>query len=145
MVPAETFCDIHVIEQVPGEQWFLAAYYSQGLKVVDWFVDAQGRVEFRETSSFTLPNANTWAVEDFKIVDNPDGTRTYFLATNDIHRGIDIASWTGRPNPVGAQAPAPSVRTSAVNLSLVGLAILLLPAAALYGRRRRLSPSQAVG
>lgn len=145
VVPAETFCDIHVIEQVPGEQRFLAAYYSQGLKVVDWFVDAQGHVEFRETSSFTLPNANTWAVEDFKIIDNPDGTRTYFLATNDIHRGIDIASWTGRPNPVGAQAPAPSVRTSAVNLSLVGMAILLLPAAALYGRRRRLSPSQAAG
>lgn len=145
VVPAGTFCDIHVIEQVPGEQRFLAAYYSQGIKVVDWFVDAQGRVQFRETSSFTLPNANTWAVEDFKIVDNPNGTRTYFLATDDIHRGIDIASWTGRPNPIGAPAPAPSVRTSAVNVSLVGLAILLLPAAALYGRRRRSSPMPETG
>jgi hypothetical protein len=94
VVPAETFCDIHVIELVPGEQRFIAAYYSQGIKIVDYFVDAQGHVEFRERSSFTLPNANTWAAQDFKIVSNPDGTQTYFLAADDIHRGIDIVSWT---------------------------------------------------
>jgi hypothetical protein len=99
VVPAETFCDIHVIEQVPGEQRLIVAYYSQGTKIVDYFVDAQGHVQFRETSSFTLPNANTWAAEDFKIVNNPDGTRTYFIAADDIHRGIDIMSWTGEPNP----------------------------------------------
>jgi hypothetical protein len=137
VVPAETFCDIHVIEQVPGEQRFIAAYYSQGLKIVDWFVDAQGHVQFHERSSFTLPNANTWAAEDFEIVDNPDGTRTYFIAADDIHRGIDILSWTGRPNPVGAPAPASASSTTTMNLGLLGLAALLLPAAAVYGRRRR--------
>jgi hypothetical protein len=143
VVPAETFCDIHVIEQVPGEQRFIAAYYTQGTKIVDYFVDAQGHVEFRETSSFTLPRANTWAAEDFKIVDNADGTRTYFIAADDIHRGIDVVRWTGRPNPVGAQAPPRSSRTSAVNLSLLGAAALLLPAAAAVGRRRRRSPEPA--
>ena len=136
VVPAETFCDVHVIEQVPGEQRFIAAYYSQGVKIVDYFVDAQGHVQFRETSSFTLPNANTWAAEDFKIVDNPDGTRTYSIAADDIHRGIDILSWTGRPNPIGAQAPAGASSTRTMNLGLLGLAVLLLPAAAAFGRRR---------
>jgi hypothetical protein len=138
VVPAETFCDIHVIEHVPNEQRLIVAYYSQGTKIVDYFVDDAGHVEFRETSSFTLPNANTWAAEDFKIVDNADGTRTYFLAADDIHRGIDIISWTGTPNPIGAPAPAGSSDGSATNLGLLGAA-LLLPAAALVGRRRRRS------
>jgi hypothetical protein len=136
VVPAETFCDIHVLEHVPGEQRLISAYYTQGIKIVDYFVDAQGHLQFRETSSFTLPNANTWAAEDFKIVDNPDGTRTYFMAADDIHRGIDIVSWTGRPNPIGAQAPASGSSTAAMNLGLLGLAVLVLPAAAILGRRR---------
>ena len=42
VVPAETFCDIHVIEQIPGEQRFVAAYYTQGIKIVDYFVDGAG-------------------------------------------------------------------------------------------------------
>ncbi|MGH2590478.1 MAG: hypothetical protein ACRDGW_06750 [Actinomycetota bacterium] len=136
VVPAETFCDIHVIEHVPGEQRFIAAYYTQGIKIVDYFVDGSGNIQFRETSSFTLPNANTWAAEDFKIVDNPDGTRTYFMAADDIHRGIDVLSWTGTPNPTGAQAPAASSGATATNLSLLGVAGILLPIAALVGRRR---------
>ena len=137
VVPAETFCDIHVIEQVPGEQRFIAAYYSQGIKIVDYFIDAQGHVEFRETSSFTLPNANTWAAEDFKIVDNADGTRTYFIAADDIHRGIDVLSWTGPTNPTGAQAPVASSATKTMNVGLLGAAALLLPAAMALGVRRR--------
>ena len=137
VVPAETFCDIHVIEQVPGEQRFIAAYYSQGIKIVDYFIDANGHVQFKETSSFTLPNANTWAAEDFKIVDNADGTRTYFIAADDIHRGIDVVSWRGKPNPVGATAPPGSAGTALMNFGLLGAAALLLPAAAAFGRRFR--------
>jgi hypothetical protein len=143
VVPAETFCDIHVIEQVPGEQRFIAAYYSQGIKVVDYFVDAQGHVQFRETSSFTLPDANTWAAEHFKIVDNPDGTRTYFIVANDIHRGIDVVSWRGQPNPVGSPAPASSSASTAVNMGLLVTSALLLPAAAVFGNRRRRQRSRA--
>jgi hypothetical protein len=140
VVPAETFCDIHVIEHVPGEQRFIAAYYSQGIKIVDYFIDAQGHVQYRETSSFTLPNANTWAAEDFKIVNNADGTRTYFIAADDIHRGIDVLSWTGAPNPVGAQAPPGSSGTMVMNFGLLGAAAVLLPAAAAFGLRRRRAP-----
>jgi hypothetical protein len=142
VVPAGTFCDIHVIEHVPGEQRLIVAYYSQGIKIVDYFVDRQGHVQFRETSSFTLPNANTWAAEDFKIVKNSNGTRTYFLAADDIHRGIDIVSWTGKPNPIGAQAPSGSSGTTAMNVGLFGAAALLLPLAAAVGRRRRQSGSR---
>lgn len=138
VVPAGTFCDIHVIELVPGEQRFIAAYYSQGIKIVDYFVDSRGNVEFRERSSLTLTNANTWAAEDFKSVNNGDGTRTYFIAADDIHRGIDIVSWRGKPNPTGAQAPPPS-STTMMNVGLLGAAALLLPAAAFFGRRRRRS------
>ncbi|MDQ3702794.1 MAG: hypothetical protein M3442_17990, partial [Chloroflexota bacterium] len=90
VVPAETFCDIHVIEHIPGEQRLIVAYYTQGLKIVDYFVDSGGHVQFRETSSFTLPNANTWAAEDFHIVKHKNGTHTYFFAADDIHRGIDV-------------------------------------------------------
>ena len=134
VVPAETFCDIHVIEHVPGEQRFIAAYYTQGIKIVDYYVDRSGRLQFEEKSSFTLPNTNTWTAEDFKIRKNANGTRTYFIATNDIHRGIDIVSWTGRPNPVGARPPAS--REPLTNLGLLGASVLLMGGAALYRRRR---------
>jgi hypothetical protein len=141
VVPAATFCDIHVIELIPGEQRFIAAYYSQGIKIVDYFVDDQGHITFEEVSSVTFPatpeNSNTWAAEHFKIVDNPDGTRTYFIAADDIHRGIDILSWTGEPNPIGAEPPEPTVNTTGMNFGLLGIAALLLPAAAAIGRRRR--------
>jgi hypothetical protein len=56
---------------------------------------------------------------------------------SDIHRGIDIVSWTGRPNPPGAQAPPSSSATMTTNVGLLGAAVLLLPAAAVFGRRRR--------
>jgi hypothetical protein len=136
VVPAETFCDIHVMELVPGEQRFIAAYYSQGIKIVDYYVDGHGDLQFRERASFTLPNANTWAAEDFKIRHNANGTRTYFIAADDIHRGIDIISWTGRPNPMGTKAPPPSERATMMNIGLVGLAMLAFAGAKTYRRRR---------
>jgi hypothetical protein len=60
-------------------------------------------------------DANTWAAEDFKIVDNADGT----------------------PNPAGAQAPPGSSATMMMNVGLLGAAALLLPAAAAFRRRRQ--------
>ena len=143
VVPAETFCDIHVIEQVPGEQRFIAAYYTQGIKIVDYSIASNGNVDYREVASFTLPNANTWAAEDFKIVDNKDGTRTYFMAADDIHRGIDVVSWTGRPHRSGPVASTSSSGLATGNLGLLAVALVVLPAAAVLGRRRRrLSPAR---
>lgn len=136
-MPAETFCDIHVIEQIPGEQRFIAAYYTQGIKIVDYFVDSAGHLTFEERSSFTLPNANTWAAEDFKIRSNADGTKTYFLAADDIHRGIDVLSWTGEPNPMGAEPRPASSETAATNAGLAGGSVLLLLLAAGYRRWHR--------
>ena len=138
VVPAATFCDVHVIEQIPGEQRLIAAYYTQGIKIVDYFVDDAGNLQFVERSSFTLPRANTWAAEDFKIRRNADGTRTYYIAVDDIHRGIDVVSWTGEPNPIGAAPPASSA--SLTNAGLVGASVFLLGAAAIYRRRRHTWP-----
>ena len=135
VVPAETFCDIHVIEQVPGEQRLIAAYYSQGIKIVDYYVDGNGAVQFVERASYTLPNANTWSAEDFKIRDNADGTRTYFIAADDVHRGIDVLSWTGTPNPVGAAAPA--MAGTATNSLLMGSSVAVIGGAFLLRRRRQ--------
>lgn len=134
VVPASTFCDIHVIEQIPGEQRLIAAYYSQGIKIVDYYVDDAGHLQFVERSSFTLPRANTWAAEDFKIRSNADGTRTYYIAVDDIHRGIDVVSWTGKPNPMGSPPPASS--DTLTNAGLVGASAVMLGAAAFYRRRR---------
>lgn len=137
VLPAETFCDVHVIEQIPGEQRFIAAYYTQGIKIVDYFVDAEGNLTFEEVSSYTLPNANTWAAEDFKIRTNADGTKTYFIAVNDIHRGIDVVSWRGEPNPMGAEPRPASSGTAATNAGLAGGSVLLLLLAAGYRRWQR--------
>jgi hypothetical protein len=143
LAPAATFCDVHVIEHVPGEQRLVVAYYSSGTKIVDYFVDEAGRITFEERAAMILPGANTWAVEDFKIVNNGDGTRTYFLLADDIQRGIDIFSWTG-PTNTPAQARARAERIAAegsgiaagdAGLLLAGLVIL--PLAATIRRRRR--------
>jgi len=136
VVPAETFCDVHVIEQIPGEQRFIAAYYTQGIKIVDYFVDDEGHLQFEERASFTLPRANTWAAEQFKIRRNDNGTRTYFIAVDDIQRGIDVVSWTGRPNPRGAEAPPQSSSTAVTNAGLLGGSVLLLGLGAGYRRWR---------
>ena len=107
VVPQATFCTAHVMEQIPGEQRFIIAWYSQGIKIVDYFIDGNGRWTFRETASIVLPGANTWAAEDFKIKRNPNGTKTYYILASDISRGMDILSWTGPPNPNGTPPPAP--------------------------------------
>ena len=113
LVPAPTFCDIHVIEPIRGESRFLAAYYSQGTKIVDFFVDARGRWTFDEVAAIALPGANTWAVTNFLVRANGDGSSTYYFMANDIERGIDIFSWTGPANPLSdprAIAPRPAPR-----------------------------------
>ena len=138
-VSAPTFCTVHVIEKIPDENRFVVAYYSQGTKIVDYSVDAEGEIHFRETASIVFPGAETWAAEDFKIVDNGDGTRTYYFISTDIGRGIDVFSWTGPTHPIGAPLPKEggAVSTRAVNAGLVGVAILGIPLAARFGRRRR--------
>jgi hypothetical protein len=134
-----TFCDIHVIEHIPGEQRIIAAYYSGGTKVIDYWIQ-NGRIIFRETASLILPGTNTWAVEDFLIERNEDGTRTYHFVATDINRGIDVFSWTGEPNLNGSSPPADLAQTSSnADLGLLGFGLVTLPVAALIGRRRRRS------
>jgi hypothetical protein len=105
IVPAPTFCTAHVMELLEGENRFTIAWYSQGTKIVDYAVDAQGVVTFEEVASYTLPNSNTWTSQVFETVTNDDGTVTYYFMASDIERGIDIFSWTGEPNPMASPAP----------------------------------------
>ncbi len=111
--PSPSFCTIHVIEQVAGEARIMAGYYDGGTKIIDYTVDADGKWAFKEVAAYRLPGANTWASVVFKTVDNPDGTRTYFFASNSLSlgqgtaRGLDIFSWTGPTNPLSSAIAAP--------------------------------------
>lgn len=139
VVPSATFCTSHVMAQIPKEQRFTIAWYTQGTKIVDYFIDAQGRWSFNEIASVVPQNpaANTWASEVFKIKDNGDGTKTYYFLATDITRGIDIFSWTGPANPTGSQPPAqPRTRGGVDGFTgaALGLTTLLIPA--LRKRRR---------
>ena len=145
-VPAASFCTVHMIEHAHEEQRLFVAYYSQGVKVVDYFFHDQGtatldddRISFRETASFVLPNANTWVAHQFKTVANGDGTNTYYLLTGDIERGIDVISYRAAPNPIGAPPPAEATATIQAGNAGAGLLVLVaaLPAAAALRRRRR--------
>lgn len=141
-VPQTTFCTAHRIELVPGEQRFVISWYSQGTKIVDYFFDANGRVTFRETASYVPEGTNQWAVQPFKIVKNDDGTKTYFMMTSDISRGIDIFKWTGPPNPMGSPPPAPAAlgreapQTELEAALPIGF-LTLLSLGGAFGRRRR--------
>jgi hypothetical protein len=138
VLSSEAFCTVHVIHQVPGEARLFMGYYSQGVKILDYGINRQGRWTFSEVASAVLPESNTWTAEPFLIKDNGDGTKTYFIMTSDIERGIDVLSWTGPAHPLGSRvssAGGSSIAAGDAGLLLLGL--LLLPAAARFGRRRR--------
>jgi hypothetical protein len=95
-----TFCTVHVIEQIPDEQRLVLAWYNQGIKIVDYDIAEDGTWSFEEVAYYnTLGNAN-WAAEAFRVVDNEDGTRTYFIMTSDVTRGVDVVKLTLEPNPI---------------------------------------------
>jgi putative cell wall-binding protein len=105
VVPSGTFCVVHRFRFLEGEQRIVMGYYSQGIKVLDYELDAQGRFRFTEVASYVLPQANSWTADVFHTRDNADGTRTYFIATSDTlgstpARGMDILTWTAEPNPL---------------------------------------------
>jgi hypothetical protein len=138
VLSSEAFCTVHVIHQVPGEARLFMGYYSQGVKILDYGINKQGRWTFSEVASAVLPESNTWTAEPFLIKNNGDGTKTYFIMTSDIERGIDVLSWTGPVHPLGSRVSSgggSSIAAGDAGLLLLGL--LLLPAAARFGRRRR--------
>lgn len=135
-IPSPTFCTVHVIEEILGEQRFSVAYYTQGAKILDWWVNEEGEFTFQETASIILPNANVWTVSPFMIEDHGDGTKTYYMVASDINRGIDILTWTGPSNPLGTPPPASSAAGPA-DLGLLMLGLFSLPA--LVRARRRLA------
>lgn len=81
-------------------------------------------------------DANTWVVEPFKTV-RQRNTVTYYFMASDIQRGIDVFSWTGPVGPPIGSIESSRSGLSAGDLGLGGLGLVLLPAAALFGRRRK--------
>ena len=158
-LPTATFCTIHVIEQIPDEQRIIAAWYTQGVKVIDYEIDDEGKWTFTEVASYTLLPNDIWAAEAFKIVDNDDDTRTYYFLSNDVKRGLDVFSWTGPKGPslqvegAAAKPPikpttpredtddedtdtgTPPLATTGTDLTLLAFALVLLPAAVVVRRR----------
>lgn len=136
VVPAATFCDIHVMEPLKGERRFVAAYYSQGTKIVDYQIDKNGRWTFTEVASFTPRgvDANTWVAQVFKTVKSRD-TVTYYFMASDIQRGIDVFSWTGPKGPVEGGDDGGGGIIPIGNAGL-GAGLVLLPLALGYRRRR---------
>ncbi len=140
VVPSGTFCTSHVMEQIRGEQRFTIAWYSQGTKIVDYFIDDAGKWTFRETASVVPqgPAATTWTSQVFKIVTNDDDTKTYYFMASDITRGIDIFTWTGPPNPTGTPPPGLPQRREAPGVTALGLGLALAP---LFRRLKGRKPS----
>ena len=138
ITPESTFCDIHVMKPIAPNR-FMTAYYTQGTRIVDFSRDENGKLSFNEVAAALVPDSNQWVAAPFKTTQNDDGTVTYFIMASDIQRGIDIYSWTG-PAP-GAAAPdgGSGMSVSSANAGLLALAFVLVPAAAVYGRRRRRS------
>ena len=135
-----TFCDIHVIEPIPGESRFLAAYYSQGTKIVDFFVDENRRwVSSRRWPRSRSRTRTRGRSTNFLNRANADGTRTYFFMASDIERGIDVFSWTGPANPLANPRPiaAPPRPGRAADVALLAVGLVGVPAAAIVRRRRR--------
>ncbi|HVF03292.1 MAG TPA: hypothetical protein VNA20_00490 [Frankiaceae bacterium] len=164
VLPTATFCTIHVIEQIPDEQRIIAAWYTQGVKVLDYEIDAEGKWTFTEVASYGYVGNDIWAAEVFKIDDTGDGNRTYHFMSNDVERGIDVFKWTGPKGPplqnefsktvtddgddddddsdTGGDddtdtppAATPRIPTTGADLWVMALAMVLLPAAVLVRRR----------
>ncbi|HEX8002541.1 MAG TPA: hypothetical protein VF519_07585 [Mycobacteriales bacterium] len=154
VLPTATFCTIHVFEQIPDEQRIVAAWYTQGVKILDYAIDAAGNWEFTEVASYAYQPNDIWAAEVFKIADNEDGTRTYWFLSNDITRGMDVFSWTGpRGAPIGSVKRPGTGRppgrgpggggggggggtpATGADVWLFALALTALPAAVLVRRR----------
>ena len=150
-VPSPDFCTAHVMEQFRREHRFSIAWYSQGTKIVDWFVDNNGRFIFDEETSVVPqgPPAQTWTSVVFKKKKLKNGRKAYWFVSSDITRGIDILRWAGKPNRPGTPppnvGPAPDLSDTAptsdrregsalqaVVASLLAL-VLLVP---LAGRRK---------
>ncbi|HYN36427.1 MAG TPA: hypothetical protein VEV82_05575, partial [Actinomycetota bacterium] len=124
-VPSPTFCTGHVMQKLKGEQRFVIAWYTQGTKIVDWFLDDNNRWTFRETASVVPqgPAANTWTSNVFKVKRHGNGEVTYYFMSSDITRGIDIFKWRGpstreapllpQPPPADLVAPRGPARVAA--------------------------------
>jgi hypothetical protein len=103
-----TICTSHVFHQIPGQNRIFMGWYSQGTQVVDFTEHSDGTVSFAKAGHFIPTGANEWVSAIFKVLNNGDGTYTYWGATGDFtishgRNAIDIYKVTlpAPPKPFG--------------------------------------------
>ncbi len=132
-----TFCTVHVMQQVPGQNRVVMGYYTQGTQVVDYVELPDGVLEWVENQSaqteapatgttaarraqaptqqagFFIPEeANQWVSHIFRAEDNKDGTFTYFGVANDFARNAIEVYKVTMPKPATACTLAPQSKVS---------------------------------
>ncbi|CAN5849524.1 hypothetical protein BH24ACT15_BH24ACT15_34590 [soil metagenome] len=150
-----TTCTAHVFQQIPGQNRIFMGWYSQGTQVIDYYERPDGTLEFVNTGYFIPAQANEWASHVFKVQPNNDGTFTYFGAASDFTLGaegrgaIEVykvtlaapqlceARASGLPCVPGPVPDNGATQSASNDLSLALAGLLVLPAAAFVGRRRR--------
>jgi hypothetical protein len=154
--PEATTCTAHVFQQIPGQNRIFMGWYSQGTQVIDYIERPDGSFEFVEVGYFIPLDTNQWVSHIFQVKQRASGRGDivyYGVATSfkiDSGRNeIEIFKVTLPPpaqfcrarSSGGCQlttpptAPSASTATADVGLALAGM--LVLPAAAFVGRRRR--------
>jgi hypothetical protein len=141
--PQDSLCTAHVFHQIPGQNRIFMAWYSQGTRVLDFFENPDGTIEFKEAGWFIPANADQWSSAIFKVDANPDGTFTYYGTAGDFNLGnagrnaVDIYKVTLPAPPLPAsfmrgvgRGFAPSSRSSCLRgtsrLGSRGLSLLRL-------------------
>lgn len=109
------FCTAHVFQQIPGQNRIFMGWYTQGTQVVDYIEHDDGTFEFVPQSYFIPEGAVSWTSHAFQVVENADGTFTYFGVAADFGRqALDIYSVTLPPPAQAADGtiePAPDPTT----------------------------------
>lgn len=150
-----TTCTAHVFQQVPGQNRIFMGWYSQGTQVVDFYEHPDGTIEFREAGYFIPTDANQWTSHVFKVEENDDGSFTYYGVAGDFkldsgRNSIEVFKVTlaapqlcepaRRATDPCKPGPVPATDTSGTSTADLGLTVaglILLPGAAMLGRRRR--------
>ena len=85
--PQGSLCTAHVFQQVPGQNRIFMGWYSQGTQVIDFTENADGTLDFKEAGYYVPASANQWTSHVFKVVNNQNGSFTYYGAATDFSLG----------------------------------------------------------
>lgn len=97
-----SFCTAHLMQQIPGQNRIVMAWYSQGTQVVDYVELPGSSLQFIQTAYGIPTNSDQWVSQIFSTERAEDGRLVYYGATGDTIGGrnaIDIYKLT-LPDPL---------------------------------------------